>query len=393
MAYQGDVDIGNNPVMGMPVPSYGMGFSQYSYPGDLKAYGKIAEQAFKDARAIPLLLLIPLIITVFALVAGIILSLLYIIILIVMTVKEQTVSAPLNIQSVDYNTISSLGMGGTFNYLYFIVLPSIALAGIGLFGVLSYYFPPKTPLSGGVKSMIVVLALASLFVLVLQILFTIYIGGTIRRTRQKLDTLNNYMCSKIYKNIKFLNYIKEPKTTIISIDNTMQAILNDPEAVPNDMPVEDMAKLFYTLSIFNHYHKIGLRNDEIFKAFNIFQPTVILSGSCYPADYLTRYGTYIEDISDSTIRIYLRPDRNQDEIDEAISLCNEWITETSSKANTLYPEDSYTMFLIMAVITLLVQVSSLIIMKYAYGDPNTSKVTFIIQKVFLVVGLELGDGK
>ena len=379
---------GSNPAIGIPVSPFG-------YQPDSNV-GRLLMQQYKDARGIPLLLLIPLIITVFALVAGIILSLVYIIILIVMTVKEQTVSAPLNIQTVDYNTISSLGMGGTFNYLYFIVLPAIALGGISLFGVLSYYFPPKNPLTGGVKSMIVVLALASLFVLVLQILFTIYVGGAIRNTKRKLDTLNNYMCSKIYKNIKFLNYIKEPKTTIISIDNTMQAILKDPEAVPDAMPVEDMAKLFYTLSIFNHYHKIGLRNDEIFKAFNIFQPTVILSGSCYPADYLTRYGTYIEDISDNTIRMYLRPamlDRNQDEIDEAIGLCNEWITETSSKANTLYPEDSYTMFLIMAVITILVQVSSLIIMKYAYGDPKTSKVTAVIQKVFLVVGLELGDGK
>lgn len=357
-----------------------------------EALADIALRNYKDASALPFIYLAPLVVAILSLLFGVLLSVYYVLLLIFKSVKQTTIDAPLNNQTVDFDTISALSFGGTFNYIYFMILPLISIVALVIFGALAYYYPPATPISAGVKGAVFVLGIASVFVFVLQTFFNMYIGKFINTIKERLDTLNEYMCSKIYKNTSLLNFIKEPKGSIISVDNTMQQALRDPLAFPRDITVENMAKLFYTITMFNHYHKIGLRNDQIFKAFNIFQPLVILSGSCRPADFLTRYGTFIEDISDTVIYVYINPDilaSRKADVEEAISMCNDWITNTSTQANTIYPEDAYSLFLILVVVTLIVQISSLIIFKFAFGDPTQSKVSAAIQKIMNVIGFEL----
>ena len=320
---------------------------------------------------------------------GILLSLYYITNIIALTIKQTPLDAPLNNQTADFETIKSLNFfGGKFNYSYFLIFPLLAIAGIIGFIAMTFIVPRETPMPREVKGIVFVILLSSLTMLFCQGVIHVQVGKSIRAVSRRLTFFNRYVCSRIYKNYTFLQNIQDPKANILSVN---QSILNSLKLLTPDMSDQDLAKAFYTLTMFYHYQKIGLRNTAIFEAFDLFDPTSLLLGACSPADYLPRYGTYIEDIGESIIRPGLVTQGvsiPSARVNEILALTSEWATNTNGYANTLYPEDAFNAFIIMTILTLFVQILPFIILFFFYGDPDKYIITRGIHTFGNAVGLQ-----
>jgi len=346
-----------------------MGFNQAS---TLDALGRLKEGL--DTRSLPITLLLPLVLALVAVIIGFIISIYYVILLIIMVIQQSAITSPLNIETVDYASIQSLTFftPGQFNYMYFLLLPIVAILGIAIFTAFATLSPPSKPLPREIKGLVFVIGLSAIIIFFVQGLIYQKIGKTIMAVEKRLKYFNSYVCSKIYKKIPFLAKLQNPQASIVGVHNTIQ---NSLQLIEEKTPYTEMAKAFFTISMFYHYQKISLRNPIIFDAFNLFNHSTLLSRGCQPGAYLARYGTYIEDISETLLRPQLSKTIPITEVDKAFILCNEWITNANGYANTIYPEDSFSSFVIMAIITVLIQFIPiyLIIKFYIGGEDNISK--------------------
>ena len=347
-----------------------------------------------DRRAMPLTQTLPIMFSLICLVLGILVTLYYLITLLGIYIKQSAISSPLNNQTVDYETIKSVNLfGGRVNYNYFLLLPVLAIGGAIIFVVTTLLFPSNTPVPREVKGIVFIILLSAIIMLFVQSIAQAQLGKNIRAVSRRLTFFNRYVCSRIYKNYSFLTLLSEPKANIISVNQTIEDAL---KLISTDTPDLEMAKAFFTLTIFYHYQKIGLRNTAIFAAFDLFDPTSLLTGGCSPGDFLPRYGTYIEDIGENIIRpglTTLKLAIPTDRLDRILALTSEWVTNSNGYANTIYPEDAFNSFIFLTIATLIIQTVPFVILYFTYNNPERYVVTRGIHSLGEAVGLKFSASK
>jgi len=135
----------------------------------------------------------------------------------------------------------------------------------------------------------------------------------------------------------------------------------------------------FSVNMYMHYQKIGLRNPNIVDALSTFTPYYLLSPTTYSAsDFLFRKRTYIDDYSEmmTTIMNALESDEEWQKpptsvIYEANVILTEWIASANNKANSLYAEDALVPFIKMAIMMALVQWLPIILVVWIFRKPET----------------------
>lgn len=338
-----------------------------------------------NIRSLPTKLMIPFVFSLICIILSVILSIYYVLLFIGKSIKQYTLSAPLNHQTLDYESVSSnsFEFNTSFNYTYFLILPGLSFLGILTFGLINIFTVDENyRLPQTIRKMISGMIISLIIVLALQTLVYLFSNRNIKNVKKRLDDCDNYICSRIYKNVKFLEFIDEPKESIISTSNSVNNALS---SLKEDISIEDYAKAFYTITLFNHYQKLSLTNPSIQQAFELFNPSVLLSyKGCKPSKYFNRYGSYIEDISETIIRPALPRTITKDaiKVSKAFELYNDWIVNTNNLANAIQPQQALNSFIIVIISTVIIQIVYITVMykmfKVNTDDDITAKV---IQKI------------
>ena len=331
------------------------------------SFKDIIKQLFADITQTNGLIVTFFMLGVLTTIVSILMSIYYVYSMMDIILKGMMVTTPLNIDTLEYNTMMSTRFFvlSKFNMWLFMVFPLLTLLSFLIMGIFVI-----------IKN----IALPTLFKYTAWIFvahnFLIFIGYSLFFFRARYQHgvvssrilgFNQYVCQRIYRNTKFLNFLKTPQTDMVSIVNIFTDSMLK---IPINSNKNDLAKAFYTLTLYYHYHKIGVRNPKIMGALSLFNPTMLLIKSCQPADYLNRYGTYIEDISELIkhyLPVYLNPSTNPNTI-PALDLAYNWTLQTNNYANSLYPEDALRPFVLLTSINLTLQTISAVILSYFIAD-------------------------
>jgi len=342
-----------------------------------------------NIRSLPTKLMIPFVFSLICIILSVILSIYYVLLFIGKSIEQYTLSAPLNHQTLDYESVSSnsFEFNTSFNYTYFLILPGLSFLGILTFGLINIFTVDENyRLPQTIRKMISAMIISLIIVLALQTSVYLFSNRNIKNVKKRLDDCDNYICSRIYKNVKFLEFIDEPKGSIISTSNSVNNALS---SLKEDISIEDYAKAFYTITLFNHYQKLSLTNPSIHQAFELFNPSVLLSyKGCKPSKYFNRYGSYIEDISETIIRPALPRTITKDaiKVSKAFELYNDWIVNTNNLANAIQPQQALNSFIIVIILTVIIQIVYITVMykmfKVNTDDDITAKV---IQKISVII--------
>lgn len=268
---------------------------------------------------------------------------------------------PLNVESLDYASIYSLTfMHGArdFNYTYFFVI----FLGIAFVALLIFYFTEKN-VSDELNKPVKVGLIALLVAVGLQVVIMIYVGKSINKVKARTDYMNTYICTNIYKNGEFLNKLKIPKNNTIDINSTITdclSVLRTKVKDPNTL-----AKGFYSLTLYNYYQSFSSKNLNVDEAYKIFDLNSLLYHQelCRPSGYMPRYGTFIEDIGETIIRKNMPYSKT---VNEAMYMCDQMIARTNALANTIYPDEAYNAFILLIVLTIVIN-ALLVSSVYYYG--------------------------
>ena len=338
-----------------------------------------------NIRSLPTKLMIPFVFSLICIILSVILSIYYVLLFIGKSIKQYTLSAPLNHQTLDYESVSSnsFEFNTSFNYTYFLILPGLSFLGILIFSIINIFTVDENyRLPQTIKKMISGMIISLIIVLALQTLLYLFSNRNIKNVKKRLDDCDNYICSRIYKNVKFLDFIDEPKESIISTSNSINNALS---SLKEEISIEDYAKAFYTITLFNHYQKLSLTNPSIQQAFELFNPSVLLSyKGCKPSKYFNRYGSYIEDISETIIRPALPRTITKDaiKVSKAFELYNDWIVNTNNLANAIQPQQSLNSFIIVIISTVIIQIVYITVMYKMFKVNTDNDITAkVIQKI------------
>jgi hypothetical protein len=256
----------------------------------------------------------------------------------------------LNIESLEYQIITSLNFrhnDSMFKYAHLFYLYVLALAFIIMFIIA---FRDKILKDDVVIIKVYCAVIVGWSLLLILASLTLYftVGKHIFKVNARLKAFNDYVNQRIHKKLNFLKLIEKPSANIIEMNNVIKKCLK--MMYTNDTPTETMAKAFYTLTLYNHYHKLTIRNASINDAFVLFKSTYQVTNTYNPAAYLQRYGTYIEDINSSIIMENIDKTVRNPNLENALLLCNKWTAATNEAANTIYPEDALNAFGIIAFV-------------------------------------------
>jgi hypothetical protein len=313
--------------------------------------------------------------------ASMILSLTYLIILATESANAKLIANPLNLQSPDYNVSKSIQFfGSEYKYQLFIILPILGVLSSGF--ALYYSIKYDVNQSGLVKGIIIGCLIQSLIALILNSLSYSYGSKRLRTVNNKINDLNNYIHNKIYKNAPFLSNLKEIPHDSLSASVIVKKALNNIEHKAN---VKTISNAFFTLNLYYHFQKIGFRNEYITDAMNIFDIHSLFKGSSFkdkinfmnsisqaswsPVDFLFRRTSFIEDRSQELKKIFLEISGNATHartVDLAINEVSKWLAEINARSNMINPQDSWKGFITMAILTLIIQTAPLLIIIYIY---------------------------
>jgi hypothetical protein len=179
----------------------------------------------------------------------------------------------------------------------------------------------------------------------------------------------------MYKSGDFLTSLTEITSNTFESIETVKNILRQ---VPKSVGTLDLAKIMFSLNMYLHMHKLGLRNPNIAAALGTFSPMYMLNAARYsPSDYLFRNSTFVDDYS----QVMLSAMRSLQEenwvsppnktIYEATMLVNEWASGASNKANSLYVEDAISPFVKMALGMAVVQWLPIIVLAFVLRKKET----------------------
>lgn len=261
-----------------------------------------------------------------------------------------------NIQTIEYASVYSLTfINGShdFSYTYFFVI----LLGIACVSLM--YFKIKSVKSDIIPTLIVAIIIL-VIAIVLQILIILSVGKSIKDVKTRLDTMNTFICNKIYKKGDFVDKLKSPTENIIITHKALTECLQMLKNVKNKT---ELAKGFYTLTLYNYYQEFSVKHLDIKGAYDVFNLELLLKNKCKPSGYMPRYGTFIEDIGETIIRPNMP---SSSYINDAMYMCDVWISKTNEYANTIHPTEAYNAFIILIVTTVIINVL-LVSSVYYYG--------------------------
>ena len=319
-----------------------------------------------------------------------ILSITYLIKLIADYSESKLIANPLNVEASDYNISKSIKLfGSKYKYQLFIILPIISF----ILSIIALLYPIKLYKLFGIKEapaatrgFVVGIIIACLFQSTIAIIVNIstysYAYRTLHLVNDRINSLNNFVHNKIYKNASFLAPMKEIPSNSLLIIKIVQNALRNIEKNPS---VDNLANAFFTLNLYFHYQKIGYRNPNITDAMKIFDIHALFVGSSMkdkinitkqlsqqewsPADFLFRNTTFIEDYSVRIKQLYLSIPGNTTSarsIDLAISKVASWLEELNNRSNMITPEDSWSRFLPMAITILIIQTVPILFFIYIF---------------------------
>ena len=308
------------------------------------------------------------------------LSIYYVYTMVMTLLEKLSLKVPLNEDTLEFDAIPSTTFFtfSDYNMWLFFIFPLIVFASLLVIPVLASnnFIIPDI-----IKILIWVLLFHNVMVFVVFAIFFFESRYKNSLVNKRLNIVDNYICSKIYRNSNVLKILREPKTDFISIINTIQEVMR---LLPQNIKEDDLAKVFYTLHLYFHYHKIGVRNPRIQQALNTFSISSLLLRQCKPSKYFNRFGTYIEDINE-TIKEYLPQNFSKTDlrIRNALNKCYVMVMQTNNMANSIYPEDALRPFLSLNFSNVTIQMISLIILSYfvAEGDKFRSFVDKISNTV------------
>ena len=291
--------------------------------------------------------------------------------------KAASKVAPLNIEALDYAVLFNMTFipGSKFNYTY------IFMIFYGLSSVLlAYYFKkqgyrisaytkfldssaaPNQELE--IQNTVSVLLLCSVIALIAQIFLSTTTSATINGVKRRTNMINTYIRKNLYKNSEFLAVIRQPATTILE---TNDRIIECLKILGKEKKKRELAQGFFTLTFYNYYQNFSLKNNNILPAFKTFNLQNLLTSNYDPISYMPRYGTFIEDITESIIRPNMK---KSDNLNEALYTCDSWISKTNEYANTIYPEASFDSFIILLIGTAVVMTLFVAVLVKYYKSIN-----------------------
>ena len=258
---------------------------------------------------------------------------------------------PLNKESLDYASIYSLNFmsgGSAFNYTYFfIIFLVIAFVALGCF----LNFNKKTPENSEIFKLVYVALFSVFMAIILLACIFLLTAESINKVKKRTDELNRHICTNIFKKGEFLSKLKIPKKNTIDIDNTIKECLG---LLKNVSDANQLAKGFYTLTLYNYFQTFSSKEImNIDEAYKIFDLNYLLYNQklCKPSGYMPRYGTFIYDIGETIIRKHMPLSKS---VNEAMYRCDRMISITNELANTIYPAESYSSFIIMIVLLIVI---------------------------------------
>lgn len=276
---------------------------------------------------------------------------------------------PLNAAALDYKVSKAIGLQLEYGYAWFVVLALVMFvaAGWGLY---------TTSKSGVAAPPTVALGLVLMFVQgAVSVLVNtgIFLAGrkSMIMIRFRREQFNKHIYDHLFKkSYKFLKVLSQPQGNLVASYDAIKKALR--HAAPSkvrvdakqvtkdvkkvvtvtksDMSADDLARMFFTVNIYAHFQKIGVRNPLILDAMSTFSPLRLLSRlKVQPADYLFRTGTFIADVSETTM-LMLPADMRMtpDDLDEALAKVGEWTAIANNHANSIYPEEASGPFLKLA---------------------------------------------
>ena len=278
--------------------------------------------------------------------------------------KSKKVSEPLINETLEYNLARSVDFFKfrRFNLWIYILLPILSV--IGLIYVITqsrYDIPIES------KTTVKVLLVLNML-LVLGFGFVFYTNvKRIKIVQSRLTKCNKFICKNIYKNNQVLYLLSKPQTSITEVSSVMREIMQglDPE-----IDIDSLARLLYTLNVYNNFYNIGMNNPQIKEALNNLNPLRILTNRCEPADYFFRYGTYIEDINHELVK-NLNKEISESQslmkkVKRAMIKCYGMVTETNNMVNNIYIEDAYAPFMEMYYVILRILLALLVILIFLF---------------------------
>jgi hypothetical protein len=169
----------------------------------------------------------------------------------------------------------------------------------------------------------------------------------IRKVKEQAEYLNTYIRTNISKNQEILNKLKIPKT---DINDKYATIVECVKILKKEKNQTELAKGFYTLTLYNDYSASKSR-----EAYEIFSSIALLDqkNKPMPAGYMPFHGTFIKKIDESIIRQYISSSKL---VDDAIDECDRMVEKTNELANKINPEPAFAWFIIMLVMTILINV-------------------------------------
>jgi hypothetical protein len=159
--------------------------------------------------------------------------------------------------------------------------------------------------------------------------------------------------------LDFYSHFQVVQTDMFMIKDIAEKAL---KSLPVDISAEDLAKAVFTITLFAHFHRLGIRNPNIYEAIGLFNKFKLLVPFLFnPADYFLRNGTYVKDLA-QVIAVKNSTYVNSDLVDKnnklkkVMQLNSEWVANINNIANSIYPEDNILPFIVMSVGMVVIQV-------------------------------------
>lgn len=260
-------------------------------------------------------------------------------------------SSPLNIQSYKYKSMNIFDVNNTgyFNMLHISITHGLSFL-LALIALAYFNNVPFSAYFGLLIGFIIVL-----FHILMRFLNKSYINS-----KSRINSLNNEICSLIYKRLDFLKTLRDSST--VSVFDIKDTIVKSLETIDPSTSEKDLIKVFFTLTMFNHFAKIHHSNSEIDRdeLFKLFDHSTLLCKSCRPVDYLHVSGTRIEQIVDTYIEGNLGF-KTASSIN-AIKECAIIVERINEYANNLNLDESYNnVFLVTVLLLIILQMVAIII--------------------------------
>lgn len=310
--------------------------------------------------------------------------------------KLKLYSSPLNIQSYKFKSMRIFDTNNEyFNILYISIIHGLSfiLALIAFATLKNMTFSVYSGLFIGV------------LVIVLFIVMRI-VNKHYKNTKSRIDRLNEQICGMIYKKTDFLRILRDSST--VSVFDIKDTIIKSLETIDSSTSERDLVKVFFTLTLFNHFAKIHHTNSEIERKdlFKVFDYSTLLCNSCKPVNYLHVSGTRIEQIVHTYIESNL-PFNSTSASINAIRRCATIVENINEAANNLNLDESYkNVFIPIVFPVLAIQVLAILLIHSkdiisfgsalygsiklkGYSESNMDILTGIFATLFIMVQISL----